>query len=71
MLASKANRSEEAQRMIDFLMNRTWGIMILDEVQTVPAKEFRQLLTRIPSQCKLGLTATLVREDGKIEVGVK
>ena len=39
------------------------------QVQTVPALEFRRLLTSIPSHCKLGLTATLVREDGKIEVG--
>lgn len=37
-------------------------------MQTVPAKEFRQLLTKIPAKCKLGLTATLVREDGRIEV---
>eukprot|EP00056_Hartaetosiga_gracilis_P000746 m.40253 g.40253 ORF g.40253 m.40253 type:complete len:787 (-) comp10337_c0_seq1:68-2428(-) len=66
MLASKANRSEEAKRMINWIKERDWGLMILDEVQTVPAKTFRELLTRIPARCKLGLTATLVREDGKI-----
>ena len=41
---------------------------LVPQVQTVPAQEFRRLLTSIPSHCKLGLTATLVREDGKIEV---
>eukprot|EP00055_Hartaetosiga_balthica_P010578 m.45566 g.45566 ORF g.45566 m.45566 type:complete len:784 (+) comp7228_c0_seq1:37-2388(+) len=66
MLASKANRSEEAKKMINWIKERDWGLMILDEVQTVPAKTFRELLTRIPARCKLGLTATLVREDGKI-----
>ncbi|EGD82528.1 hypothetical protein PTSG_03178 [Salpingoeca rosetta] len=66
MLAAKQNRSVEAKQMIEWITGRSWGIMILDEVQTVPAKTFRELLTRIPAHCKLGLTATLVREDGKI-----
>eukprot|EP00045_Choanoeca_perplexa_P018212 m.282379 g.282379 ORF g.282379 m.282379 type:complete len:832 (+) comp17748_c0_seq1:141-2636(+) len=67
MLAHKGNKSEEAERVINFLKTHEWGVMVLDEVQTVPAQEFRRLLTSIPSHCKLGLTATLVREDGKIE----
>lgn len=28
---------------------------------------FRKVLTIVPAHCKLGLTATLVREDEKIE----
>ena len=40
--------------------------MIMDEVQMVPANTFRQVTTRIRSNCKLGLTATLVKEDDKI-----
>ena len=36
--------------------------MLLDEVHTIPAKMFRQVLTKVSAQCKLGLTATLVRE---------
>jgi DNA excision repair protein ERCC-3 len=43
-----------------------WGLVILDEVQVVPAQTFRQVITCIKSHCKLGLTATLVREDEKI-----
>ena len=43
-----------------------WGLLILDEVQVVPAKTFRQVVSLIKSHCKLGLTATLVREDQKI-----
>ena len=40
--------------------------MIRDEVQMVPANTFRQVTTKITSNCKLGLTATLVKEDDKI-----
>lgn len=68
MLAFKGTRAADAQAFIDYIKGRSWGMMILDEVQTAPAEEFRQLLTKIPSHCKLGLTATLVREDGKITV---
>lgn len=32
----------------------------------VPAQTFRQVISLIKSHCKLGLTATLVREDDRI-----
>ncbi|CAH8863349.1 unnamed protein product [Trichobilharzia szidati] len=35
-------------------------------VHTIPAKMFRRVLTLVQAHCKLGLTATLVREDDKI-----
>lgn len=38
----------------------------LTEVHTIPAKMFRRVLTIVQSHCKLGLTATLLREDDKI-----
>lgn len=45
-----------------------WGLLILDEVQVAPAEVFkRAFLTKTKSHCKIGLTATLVREDNKIE----
>ena len=47
-------------------MLQEWGIMVLDEVHTIPAKMFRKVLTQVQAHCKLGLTATLVREDDKI-----
>jgi DNA excision repair protein ERCC-3 len=49
------------------ISKQEWGLMLLDEVQQLPADTFRQVLTLIPSHCKLGLTATLVREDEKID----
>ena len=36
---------------------------ILAEVHTIPARMFRKVLTAVKAHCKLGLTATLVRED--------
>lgn len=38
----------------------------ISEVHTIPAKMFRRVLTIVQSHCKLGLTATLLREDDKI-----
>lgn len=43
-------------------------MLILDEVQVAPAEMFKHaFLNRTRSHCKLGLTATLIREDSKIE----
>ncbi len=41
MLAYSGKRSAEAQRMMDFIESKEWGLMILDEVQTAPAHEVR------------------------------
>jgi DNA excision repair protein ERCC-3 len=51
---------------MDFLTSREWGFIILDEVHVVPAAMFRRVVTTIAAHAKLGLTATLVREDDKI-----
>ncbi|KAJ8946724.1 hypothetical protein NQ318_020818 [Aromia moschata] len=59
-------RSWEAEQTMKWLQEQEWGIMVLDEVHTIPAKMFRRVLTIVQSHCKLGLTATLLREDDKI-----
>ncbi|CAH8646401.1 unnamed protein product [Schistosoma curassoni] len=66
MIAHSAKRSYEADRMMSWIRSQEWGLMILDEVHTIPAKMFRRVLTLVQAHCKLGLTATLVREDDKI-----
>ena len=43
-------------------LGQEWGLMLLDEVHTIPAKMFRRVLSIVAAQTKLGLTATLVRE---------
>ncbi|GJJ08271.1 transcription factor TFIIH complex ERCC-3subunit [Clathrus columnatus] len=66
MVANTHNRSHESKKMMDFLTSREWGFILLDEVHVVPAAMFRRVLTAIKAHSKLGLTATLVREDDKI-----
>ena len=67
MMAFQGSRSEQTAEILKAITETEWGLMILDEVQVVPADMFRKILSIIKSHCKLGLTATLVREDKKIE----
>lgn len=66
MITHTQKRSYEANQVMDWLKDQEWGMMLLDEVHTIPAKMFRRVLTIVQAHCKLGLTATLVREDDKI-----
>ncbi|XP_018569515.1 DNA excision repair protein haywire [Anoplophora glabripennis] len=66
MITHTQRRSWEAEQTMKWLKEQEWGIMVLDEVHTIPAKMFRRVLTIVQSHCKLGLTATLLREDDKI-----
>lgn len=66
MVANTRNRSHDSQKVMDFLTGREWGFIILDEVHVVPAAMFRRVVSTIAAHAKLGLTATLVREDDKI-----
>ncbi|KAB0796826.1 hypothetical protein PPYR_10887 [Photinus pyralis] len=66
MITHTQRRSWEAEQTMKWLQEQEWGIMVLDEVHTIPAKMFRRVLTIVQSHCKLGLTATLLREDDKI-----
>ncbi|TBU32580.1 DNA helicase [Dichomitus squalens] len=66
MVANTGNRSHESKKMMEFLTSREWGFILLDEVHVVPAVMFRRVVSTIKAHSKLGLTATLVREDDKI-----
>eukprot|EP00923_Selenidium_pygospionis_P043054 GHVN01074208.1.p1 GENE.GHVN01074208.1~~GHVN01074208.1.p1 ORF type:complete len:494 (-),score=99.22 GHVN01074208.1:117-1598(-) len=63
MIAYKGKRSSESDRIMKQVQARSWGLLIFDEVQFAPAPEFRTVNQKVVSHCKLGLTATLVRED--------
>jgi DNA excision repair protein ERCC-3 len=67
MVANTRQRAHDAAKMMDFITSREWGFIILDEVHVVPAAIFRRVVTTIAAHAKLGLTATLVREDDKID----
>lgn len=49
---------------LELFNSRNWGLIIYDEVHTLPAPVFRAT-TEIQAKRRLGLTATLIREDGK------
>lgn len=66
MLAFTGKRSHQADKIVRQIAEREWGLLILDEVQFAPAPQFRRVCDIVRSHCKLGLTATLVREDGLI-----
>ncbi|KAJ1332778.1 hypothetical protein BSLG_008407 [Batrachochytrium salamandrivorans] len=67
MITYSGKRAYDAQKLMEFIQSREWGLLILDEVHVVPAEMFRKVFTTIGAHAKLGLTATLVREDNKID----
>lgn len=51
---------------LELLAHEDWGLVIYDEVHLLPAPVFR-MTAEIQSKRRLGLTATLVREDGRAD----
>ena len=51
-------------RALELFDSRDWGLIIYDEVHLLPAPVFR-MSADLQSRRRLGLTATLVREDGR------
>ncbi|HSR52182.1 MAG TPA: DNA repair helicase XPB [Acidobacteriota bacterium] len=49
---------------LDLFDRRNWGLIIYDEVHLLPAPVF-QVTASLQARRRLGLTATLVREDGR------
>jgi DNA excision repair protein ERCC-3 len=63
ILTHRKSKIDEFTHMNIFREN-SWGFIIYDEVHTLPAPVFRAA-SEIQATRRLGLTATLVREDGK------
>ncbi len=55
---------EDAFPHFSLFNERNWGLIIYDEVHMLPAPVFR-VTAELQARRRLGLTATLVREDGK------
>lgn len=66
MVAFGGKRARASEEVMQLIQSREWGCILLDEVHVVPAKMFRKVIGSIACHCKLGLTATLVREDDLI-----
>jgi DNA excision repair protein ERCC-3 len=58
------NSSGEKTSRLEEAVDIPWGLVIFDEVHSLPADVFRQSAA-LQSRRRLGLTATLVREDGR------
>jgi DNA excision repair protein ERCC-3 len=63
ILTYRPDKSEEFPHFKLF-DERDWGLIIYDEVHLLPAPVFR-VTAQIQARRRLGLTATLVREDGR------
>lgn len=63
ILTYRKSKTEDFVHMELFNRN-SWGLVIYDEVHLLPAPVFRAV-ANIQSKRRLGLTATLLREDGK------
>lgn len=65
ILTHRKSKVDEFVHM-NIFHEKDWGLIIYDEVHTLPAPIFRAA-AEIQATRRLGLTATLVREDGKEE----
>jgi len=57
-------RRKGAYPHLELLDARDWGLVVYDEVHLLPAPIFR-MTANLQARRRLGLTATLVREDGR------
>ena len=55
---------EEGYLNLELFSRQDWGLIVYDEVHLLPAPVFR-ITAEIQAKRRLGLTATLVREDGR------
>ena len=63
ILTWRAGRDQPFEHL-DLFDQRDWGLIIYDEVHLLPAPVF-QVTAGLQARRRLGLTATLVREDGR------
>ena len=65
ILTYRRSETDEFRHM-ELFQQRAWGLIIYDEVHLLPAPVFRATAD-IQATRRLGLTATLIREDGREE----
>jgi DNA excision repair protein ERCC-3 len=63
MLTYRPDKAEDFPHLRLF-EDRNWGLIIYDEVHMLPAPVFR-ITAEVQARRRLGLTATLIREDGR------
>lgn len=65
ILTYRSNKADTYPHL-QLFNERNWGLIIYDEVHLLPAPVFR-ITANIQAKRRLGLTATLIREDGREE----
>ena len=63
MLTWRRSKTADFEHM-ELFSGQNWGLVVYDEVHLLPAPIFR-VTAELQARRRLGLTATLVREDGK------
>lgn len=63
MLTHRRSKTAEFENL-EIFRKENWGLVIYDEVHLLPAPVFR-ITAELQARRRLGLTATLIREDGK------
>jgi len=66
IISYRKKKSDSEFLHFSLFNSRNWGLIIYDEVHLLPAPVFR-ITAEIQATRRLGLTATLVREDGREE----
>lgn len=64
LLTHRKSKQVEAYPAMDLVRAHPWGLIVYDEVHLLPAPVFR-MACEVQAVRRLGLTATLVREDGR------
>ena len=65
VLTYRASKDDDFEHM-KIVQNGNWGLVIYDEVHMLPAPVFK-VTAELQSVYRAGLTATLIREDGREE----
>ncbi len=63
-IMTRRGRESEVYSHLELFGRENWGLIVYDEVHLLPAPVF-QITAGLQARRRLGLTATLVREDGK------
>ena len=66
MITFSGVRAAAGERNFNEMIKKEWGLVIFDEVHGASTDNVRDFVANIKAQCKIGLTATLVREDDRI-----
>ena len=63
---NKSNKNTFKKAYLQQIVEYLWGLMVLDEAHSVVSPEFQNITKKMRARCKVGLSATFVREDNRI-----